>query len=416
MIERPRPLAPLPVRAGDHRARQHRLVAQDARRAVLYDIDSRIPNLALMKLSTHYRSVGWEVHLNVVRSGSSLRTAVPGDLHVASTVFHTATSLDRVAKLRSRLGPDLVVGGSGIDLAARLPPEVESCFPDYDLYGHRAYALGFLTRGCPRRCAFCIVPRKEGTTKREAGSFDTFVPPWQRNVMLLDDNLLAYDGVHDLLREMAARRLAVNFSQTLDITLLTEETFERLRRVDSRNSRFDKKMIYFSLNHPAVVRRFVDRRPMLRAFGEDGVSVVALYGFDTSLRQDYERFYWLRRLRLIPFFQEYWPIPGVPARLPHPYFDDDLDRMIRLTFRSNGQNWEKYLRWLNRLYFHTFGKYYRPLVEVIHRDNHKEHIRYYLERPHLLTDELYRSFREPGLPCGRPLDEKSTSSQAASTP
>jgi len=29
-----------------------------------------------------------------------------------------------------------------------------------------------------------------------------------------------------------------------------------------------------------------------------------------------------------------------------------------LTFRSNGQNWEKYLRWLNRLYYETFGRYY----------------------------------------------------------
>ena len=66
----------------------------------------------------------------------------------------------------------------------------------------------------------------------------------------------------------------------------------------------------------------------------------------------------LRRPQLIPFFQEYWPIPGVRDRLPADSFDMDLNEMIRLTFRSNGQNWEKYLRWLNRLYYETFGRYY----------------------------------------------------------
>ena len=70
----------------------------------------------------------------------------------------------------------------------------------------------------------------------------------------------------------------------------------------------------------------------------------------------------------------------------------DLNEVIRLTFRSNGQNWEKYLRWLNRFYFQTFGKYYLPLVKVIYRYNNRQAIRWYLERPELLTTELYRSY------------------------
>lgn len=64
-----------------------------------------------------------------------------------------------------------------------------------------------------------------------------------------------------------------------------------------------------------------------------------MYGFNNSLSQDYQIFRMLRYLRLVPFFQEYWPIQGVPARLlPDQYFDFDLDKVIRLTFRSNGQN------------------------------------------------------------------------------
>lgn len=79
-----------------------------------------------------------------------------------------------------------------------------------------------------------------------------------------------------------------------------------------------------------------------------------MYGFDTHLSEDYELFLMIRKLKLIPFLQEYCPIGDVPQRLPNDFFDMDMDTVIRLTFRSNGQNWEKYLRWLNRLYFKTF--------------------------------------------------------------
>jgi hypothetical protein len=68
------------------------------------------------------------------------------------------------------------------------------------------------------------VPAKEGPLKQPAQSFDAFVPPRQRSVMLLDDNLLSYSGVEELLLEMIRRRYAVNFSQTLDIAYLNEST------------------------------------------------------------------------------------------------------------------------------------------------------------------------------------------------
>lgn len=69
----------------------------------------------------------------------------------------------RVALLRERYRAALQVGGSGVDLKLRLAPEIEAEPPDFSLYpelGERA--IGFITRGCPKHCSFCIVPRKEG--------------------------------------------------------------------------------------------------------------------------------------------------------------------------------------------------------------------------------------------------------------
>ena len=236
---------------------------------------------------------------------------------------------------------------------------------------------------------------------RRAASFDDFVPKGQRRVMLLDDNLLSHPGAEDLLAEMAARRYSVNFSQSLDISYLNDRTFRLLEKMDSRNARFTKRMFYFACNGAGDINKFIERRDLLRRFGEDRVTVLTLYGFDTRLSEDYRRFLMLRRLLLIPFFMEYQPVANVPARVPQDYFDMDLDAVIRLTFRSNGQNWEKYLRWVSRLYFQTFGRFYLPLLRIIYRYNRKENIRKFLDRPDLLTDQLYRSFAKPPDPDSR---------------
>ena len=157
------------------------------KRVALYDLDSRIPNLALMKLATHYRRLGGAVRLERIRSLAACRAVPEADRHLASVVFHTPSSHARWHALEKTLGDRLELGGSGFSLQKRLPPEVENCIPDYSLYQHSLYALGFLTRGCHKRCAFCVVPAKEGRLKRQTNSFDDFVQPGQRNVMLLDD-------------------------------------------------------------------------------------------------------------------------------------------------------------------------------------------------------------------------------------
>ena len=363
-------------------------IRKGVKTVALYDVDSRISNLALMRLSAWHKARGWKVRL-VRHSGE----AIPADAHFAATIFHRSSSRRRVAALRETLGDSLVVGGTGWNLHTRLPAGAERMFPDYSLYGHSRYAVGFLTRGCVCRCPFCLVPRKEGRLRRCPGGFDAFVPPGQKHVVLLDNNLLAHPAAAEMLRETVRRGYVVNFSQSLDIAYLTQPLFDILRQMDSQNARFTRRQFYFSVNDLSDIARFEETRPWLRSLGEDAVSVILLYGYNTRLSEDYVRMRMLRRFRFIPFFQEYWPLPGFPARQPDDFFDMDLREVIRLTFRSNGYNWEKYLRWLNRLYFRRYGRYYRPLVEIIYRYNNKERIARYLRRPELLTTELYRSDR-----------------------
>lgn len=352
---------------------------------VLYDVDSKIPNLALMKLSTYYKLQGYKVFL------SKQIKYISADKYFASVVFDTVKSREKTKQLIELYGNRIQIGGSGVDLIKKLHHEVETCFPDYTLYNHSNYALGFLTRGCNNQCPFCLVPTKEGKISLRA-RFDDFVPEGQLNILLLDDNLLMYPQADQLLIEIIERNYAINFSQSLDISRLDDHKCKLLTKIDSRNSKFTKRRFYFSCNKVATVTEFYQREELLKTLGDDVVSVITMFGFNTTLSEDYQILRMIKQLRLIPFLQQYWPINNIQPRVPETFFDIDLNKVIRLTFIANGQNWEKYLRWLNSLYFQTFGRYYRPLVDTIYRYNNKDAIVNFLDRPHLLTDQLYYQF------------------------
>jgi len=355
------------------------------RKVVLYDVDSLIPNLALMKLSSFYKRSGYTVTL------SREIFPIAGDQHFASVVFHSPKSQLRVEKLRSIYGDKIDIGGSGIDLQTVLSDEVDSCFPDYGLYEHSRYALGFLTRGCNKRCKFCLVPKKEGDLVSYS-TFDDFVPKGQSNVMLLDNNLLALPDIQPILLETINKGFNVNFNQTLDIQYLTRDIYNLLRRISYVNSRFTRRMIYFSCNTVKQAALFYEKADYLRGFGKNQVTVVIMFGFNTRLSQDFNILKMTKRLGVLPFVQEYQPILGVPPRIPHDFFDMDLDEVAAFKFRTNGQNGEKFLRYVNKQYFNKFGRYYLPILKGIYRYNNKSRLQYFLDRPDLITDKMYENY------------------------
>lgn len=355
----------------------------------LYDIRGRIPNLALMKLSAYYGSRGYRPVLC-----KDVSLPVQASRHFASCVFHHPLANRAVAALQTRLGDDLVIGGSGVDINVELPPEVDTCFPDYSLYQWRQYAVGFLSRGCNARCPFCLVPEKEGRLREDYASFDDFVPAAQRNVLLLDANLLALRNACGLLEEMIRRRYRVNFSQTLDIRYLTDEMVPLLAQVQSVNSRFTKPMYYFSCNSAAQAAVLREKQDWLRRLGRGKVTVLVMFGFDKTLAEEYAILATLRELQLIPFLQEYMPLPGRPSRPPAEYFDLDIDQIADIRFRTNGRNNEKFLSFVNRRYFEAFGQYYLPLLEAQYRYNSKQAINRYLRDPALVTRHKHRHFSE----------------------
>ena len=125
---------------------------------------------------------------------------------------------------------EIVTGGTGYKDFGSLPPEVEACQPDYTLYPNWKPAIGFLTRGCFRSCDFCIVPRKEGPL-HPAASWEEVKRPDSREMILLDNNVLASDYGLDQIDRMSREQVWVDFNQGLDARLITPEIARMLARL-----------------------------------------------------------------------------------------------------------------------------------------------------------------------------------------
>jgi hypothetical protein len=347
---------------------------------VLIHVDGRLPNLALMKLSRHFKKQGRNVHL--ARKEIYIRGAEEA---YASCIFSTPVSQKRIRSLRDYYGQSFIAGGSGVDVHQRLPEEIENLPADYSLYpelGDRA--IGFLTRGCTFSCPFCIVPKKEGRI-RQVSDLDELLDSGRRKkLILLDDNILSHPEADNLLARMAGRNLQVNFNQTLDIRLVDRERADILQLIACSNVNFTRRVIHFSLNDTRNLDRVRRNYSLFSFTPADNVEFICMYGFNTTLAEDVERFRFLRSLPgAYVFVQEYQPIPRGPAAYLENFFDDSADRLIEeligICFPQNMKSMEKYYRWLSKRYVQTFGRLHRGLVDTIFRYNQRDRKGRYLQ-------------------------------------
>lgn len=260
----------------------------------LIDVDGHnFPNLALMKLSAWHKARG-----DTVEWWWGFGEY---DCVYMSKVFDETYSPDIPEPLNAR---EIIKGGTGYGLDNRLPDEVEHIYPDYSLYPALTEdtAYGFLTRGCPRGCSFCIVSGKEGRASRKVAD----LPEWwrgQKNIKLLDPNLLACREHMDLLGQLAESGAWVDFTQGLDARLLTDENIKAINAVR-------KKEIHFAWDYmeqsEAVVRGLreyaaaAERKPHGKY-----ATVYVLTNFDTTMEEDLYRIYTLRDLGYDPYVMIY---------------------------------------------------------------------------------------------------------------
>jgi len=187
-------------------------------RVLLIDVDSIIPNLALMHLSTFYKTrERCQVGFNV---------SDPDKVY-ASIIFSKNRHLcDGLRFLYPNAEID--IGGSGYDLHKKLPEGVDKLMPDYSLYPDYPYDLGFTTRGCDRNCYFCIVNKKEGNFHIHQHPSE-FHDPSHKGITLMDNNILwDKDWFFEVTDWIIKNKLRVDFNQGLDIRLIDDDIAKRI--------------------------------------------------------------------------------------------------------------------------------------------------------------------------------------------
>lgn len=221
----------------------------------LIDADSKISNLALMKLSAYHKSRGDKVTMS---KGAKVDfvTTIPDKIYISIIFKKNKHMFDNLKSLYPYSQID--IGGSGYDLEKVLPPEVEIIKPDYSLYPENDYSINFSSRGCVRSttsCPWCIVPIKEGKYRRTQHPTEWFCEDYD-TIVFLDNNALADKQYFMEVTDWCAEKgLSVWFTQGLDIRLMDRQVAEQIFKMKTYKSIF---FAWDRLEDEPIIREKVD--------------------------------------------------------------------------------------------------------------------------------------------------------------
>lgn len=114
-----------------------------------------------------------------------------------------------------------IKGGTGYSITATLLPEIDAMFPDYSIYQQCGYAIGYITRGCPNSCPWCVVPQKEGSIKPYR-RWQELVRPDSNKLVLMDNNILSCEYGIQQLESLIDSGYSIDLNQGMDARLVNE--------------------------------------------------------------------------------------------------------------------------------------------------------------------------------------------------
>ncbi len=263
-------------------------------RVRLTQIDGKLPNLALMKLAHHHRSLGHQLHFTKQVDRDMLE---PEYSHVyGSAIF--SFSADRVARFRSQF-PEAIVGGT-FNVADNGTVEQylgvdENEDYDYSIYPNFDGSIGFTQRGCRLKCGFCVVPKKEG----KARSVNTIASIWRgnpfpRHLHLLDNDFFGQPRDHWEARigEILDGKFKVCLNQGINTRMIDEESARALASIPYYDDSFKARRLYTAWDNIGDETRFFNGIETLQRHGIPPSHVMAymLIGYDK--RETWERLFY----------------------------------------------------------------------------------------------------------------------------
>lgn len=289
-----------------------------------YNKAAKFPNIALMKISAWHKAQGHNVdwwfgfnHYDLVYMTKvfdetytkDMPFCVNADKIIKGGTGYVLRSQDNILRIFHDgewvevSEPEQMVYGN-TTYTEFLPNEIEHIYPDYNLYPEltKDTAFGFLTRGCPRACTFCIVAGKEGRKSIKVANLSEW---WdgQKNIVLCDPNLLACKGHMELLEQLIDSKAWVDINQGFDCRLLKEQNIEAINRLKLKEIHFAWDFMYREkevLKGLELYAKMATKKP----HGQYG-TVYCLTNYDTSMEENLYRIYKLRDMGYDPYVMIY---------------------------------------------------------------------------------------------------------------
>ena len=195
-------------------------------RILLIDADSKVPNLALMKLSTYHKNKNDIVDFKKLNISYYRKNSI----HYINEMFYDKIYCSVIFKnSMGFIKGNAEFGGTGYSLNKKLSPIIESLEPDYSLYPDNDCSYGFISRECIRNCSFCLVPKKEGWI-HQVSDINTIIK--HKKVKFLDNNFLSLKNHTKILKELIDKKIKCSFIQGLDIRLINRINSELLNKLN----------------------------------------------------------------------------------------------------------------------------------------------------------------------------------------
>lgn len=174
----------------------------------LYNLEPKINNPAMMQVSQYYKDRGdkvWEYH-----------PLFNYDKIYAFSLFDFTD--------KQFVTDEMITGGTGFDISSRLPPEIEASDLDYSLFPKCDYSIIWFSRGCFRKCPFCVVHDKEGDIHPVKPKN---LNPNGKFIKVMDNNFFANPEWRSAISQLQEWNQPVDF-QGFDIRIFDEEQGEAI--------------------------------------------------------------------------------------------------------------------------------------------------------------------------------------------
>lgn len=263
----------------------------------LLAVDSDYPNLALMKISAYHKSIGDNVEwYNPLDHYDKVYVAKVFSFTPDYGYYINAGKIEK--------------GGTGYDIRKTLPEIIDHIQPDYSLYPSidSKTAYGFLTRGCPNHCKWCIVPKKEGTVKPYM-DVEEIAIDGRNNLILMDNNILASEYGLQQIEKIARLGFRVDFNQGLDARLVTDDTAKLLAKVKWI------KRVRFGCDTPNQISECERAISLLEKYGYRGE--IFLYCILMDFKESFNRVnHWRKKKKVILHAQPYRDLDNPRQTIP----------------------------------------------------------------------------------------------------